>query len=188
MDQLVGAFSLFRKPLSEPLPKIVHDNFSPKGSLRKLACPIPLQDVEIDYTNGMPGKSQKRPSNLSTGNKISKNTPAWRQILLALTLVPLVAGGVLILLWAFDVFLWQPPDNQLTVAVLFVFFSFSASNFLQGKWLVGLGWFLLMIADGILLSQVRGTVQIAAIVVGIIALIIFAVEIILRLRSQRKTK
>ncbi|RPI81421.1 MAG: hypothetical protein EHM41_20685 [Chloroflexi bacterium] len=110
-----------------------------------------------------------------------------KQILLALTLVPLIAGGVLILLWAFDVELWEPPDTQLTVAVLFIFLSFAASNLIQRNWLPAVGWFLLMLADAVLLSQLRGPTQMIAIGIGIAALLLFAVEIFHRLRSRTHT-
>lgn len=136
----------------------------------------------------MPNKGYRKPSRAVARKKETRGPSSpWKQILLALTLVPLIAGGLLILLWAFDVELWEPPDTQLTIAVLFIFLSFAASNLIQRNWLPAVGWFLLMLADAVLLSQLRGPTQIIAIGVGVAALLLFAVEIYHRLRARSKT-
>jgi hypothetical protein len=131
----------------------------------------------------VPEISPKKSSRALSHEKTAQRTN-WKQIFLALSLVPLVAGVILIIMWAMDFFLWQPPDTQVTIAVLFIFLSFSASNFFQDKRLLAVGWFLLMIADGLLLSQLRGPGQILAIILGVIALGLFTFEVFRRVRSQ----
>jgi hypothetical protein len=161
---------------------------SAKGSLSKITIHLPLHTAKKDYTTRMPdNRSTKQARNKSQKSAISR-APRWKQLLLALSLVPLIAGGLLILLWAIDVLILQPADTQLTVGVMFVLLSFAVSNLVQANWLAAAGWLLLMVADGLLLSQQRGSIQYIAIAIGVAAVILFAIEIVRRLRAQNKLR
>lgn len=98
-----------------------------------------------------------------------KRSPA-RNVWLMLTLVPLVAGILLIFAWAMDFVLLEDAQLQLFVGILFFLLSFAASNALQKRWNLAAGWGLLMIADLILLGSLNLWAQIAAMVVGVIGL------------------
>jgi lipoprotein signal peptidase len=102
---------------------------------------------------------------------------SWSRLLLALTLVPLVIGGLLILAWGLDMVIWDPPETQVWVGILFILFSFAASNSIQRKWYPAIGWGLLAIADFMLFRWIILPIQILAgifVVIGV-GLIIYEV-------------
>ncbi len=102
----------------------------------------------------------------SKSKSASPSQPGWVKLALALTLVPLVAGIVFIILWAIDVYLWPDPLAQALIGVLFILFSFAANNALQRKWIASGGWGLLCLADLLLLTTLDLRLQIPAIVAG----------------------
>lgn len=93
-----------------------------------------------------------------------------RSLLLALTLVPLVAGVLFIVAWAFDVRLVGRLEDQAFLGLLFILAGFALSNLIQGKALLAAGWTLLFIADFLLLTQVRIQVQIPALILAVLGL------------------
>lgn len=108
----------------------------------------------------------KRSLPKSKSKSASTSQPGWVKLALALTLVPLVAGIVFIILWAIDVYLWPDPLAQALIGVLFILFSFAANNALQRKWIAAGGWGLLSLADLLLLTTLDLRLQIPAIVAG----------------------
>jgi len=92
--------------------------------------------------------------------------PNWVKLALALTLVPLVAGLLFIILWAIDIYLWDDPLAQSLVGILFILFSFAANNALQRKWVPAGGWGLLFVADLFLLTSMDLRFQIPALIAG----------------------
>ncbi len=92
--------------------------------------------------------------------------PTWVKLALALTLVPLVAGVLFIVLWAIDLYLWDDPLAQALIGVLFILLSFAANNSLQRKWVAAGGWGLLFLADLLLLTSMDLRFQIPALVAG----------------------
>lgn len=108
----------------------------------------------------------KRSQPVSTRKPAPSSRPGWVKLALALTLVPLVAGLLFILLWAIDVYLWPDPLAQALIGVLFILFSFAANNALQLKWVAAGGWGLLSVADLLLLTSLDLRWQIPAIVAG----------------------
>jgi uncharacterized membrane protein len=101
-----------------------------------------------------------------------KSTPAvqpnWVKLGLALTLVPLIAGVLFIILWALDMILWDDPLAQALIGILFILFSFATNNAFQSKWVLAAGWGLLGVADLLLLTNMDLRWQIPAMIVGFI--------------------
>ena len=95
---------------------------------------------------------------------------SWTRLLLALTLVPMVLGILLIGAWALDLEIFDEPQTQTLVGILFILFSFAASNGLQKKRNLAIGWSLLTIADLVLLFWVELWAQILAIIAGVAGL------------------
>lgn len=109
-----------------------------------------------------PKKRKKR-----KGTKRSKEA-SGKNLLLSLTLVPLVIGILLIGAWGLDLYVFDDPQTQPLVGLLFMLFSFSASNALQKKRNLAIGWILLFLADLVLLLWVELWAQIIAIISGVI--------------------
>lgn len=107
-------------------------------------------------------------------------------ILLSLTLVPLVIGLLLIGAWAIDIYIFDDPDVQTLIGLLFMLFSFAVSNSLQKKKNLAIGWWLLTIADGILLLWVEFWAQILAIIAGVVGAGFILYEFYQRWREDRK--
>ena len=119
--------------------------------------------------------------------KKASSAASWSRLLLALTLVPLVIGGLLILAWALDMILWEPPDTQVWVGILFILLSFAASNTIQRKWYPALGWALLAIADFIVFRWINLSIQIVAGVLAVFGSGLILFEIYRTWRAQRQT-
>ena len=110
---------------------------------------------------------------------------AWKNVLLALTLVPLVIGVLLVVLWAgLDIDLWDARENQVVVGTLFILLSFGLSNAVQKNWMASAGWLLLMAGDAVLLTTRNLTVQIASGVLGGLGLIFLIVAILKKAHAQ----
>ncbi len=97
-------------------------------------------------------------------------------LLLTLTLVPLVAGLILIGAWALDISIFEDAQSQVTVGILFFLLSFAASNALQKRWRLATGWSLLMCADLVILAWRNVAAQVAAIVLGVVGLVFLVIE------------
>ena len=95
---------------------------------------------------------------------------SWTRLLLALTLVPMVLGLMLIGAWALDFEIFDEPQTQTLVGILFILFSFAASNGLQKKRNLAIGWSLLTVADLVLLLWIELWAQILAIIAGVVGL------------------
>ena len=119
------------------------------------------------------------------GRKSSK--PYWGLVGLTLTLVPLVMGALLILAWALDMNLFDQPQTQIYVGLLFILLGFAASNALQKRGLITAGWLLLAAADFILLTWVNLYLQILAFLVGGLGLVLLLYEFYQRFQEQRRT-
>ena len=119
-----------------------------------------------------------------TKKSISKNKQSDPQrrstlggnLLLTLTLVPLVIGIILIIAWALDISIFDEPQLHVTVGILFFLFSFTASNVLQKRWMLAAGWGLLMSADIIILAWLHVWAQSAALVVGLSGVVLLGIE------------
>lgn len=109
-------------------------------------------------------------------------------ILLALTLVPLVIGGLLILAWGLDIDIWDPAEVQVWIGILFILLSFAASNALQKKWYPAAGWLLLSVADFMLLRWIALWIQVIAFVMAAVGIGLVLFEFIRAWRANARDK
>ncbi|MGB8980881.1 MAG: hypothetical protein WCC12_03315 [Anaerolineales bacterium] len=115
--------------------------------------------------------SKKRPV------KNAKAAPGpGRNVLLALTLVPPIIGLLLIAAWVLDIPIFDDPQSQVTVAVLFLLLGFALSNVVQKRWRLAAGWGLLMLADLVILVWLEVWAQAAAIGLGLLGLFFLGIE------------
>lgn len=119
--------------------------------------------------------------------KIKQKPGGWKNLLLALSLVPLVAGIFLIIAWALDWDITGSLENQVFVGILFLLLSFTMSNLVQQRWLLGFGWLLLALADFLILLTLDSSIQITAVVIGIAGLVLIGFRYFQQI-SQRSTK
>jgi hypothetical protein len=120
----------------------------------------------------MTKKSSARSKRLSA----QKSSSPGNNVLLMLTLVPLVIGVLFIGAWALDMSILEDAQSQITVGILFFLFSFAASNALQKRWKLAAGWGLLICADLVLLAWLDLWAQLVAIGFGLVGLIFLASE------------
>lgn len=113
-----------------------------------------------------------------------ENRPAWLNIALALTLLPLASGILLIIAWAMDFSVIGPLESQAFFGLFLILISFTLSNLFQKKWGLFLGWLLLSAADFLLLNWVSFVVQIIAFGMLGAGLIILAVAFYRQLQAN----
>ena len=118
----------------------------------------------------------KKPPSRSKKTDTQKRSSPGRNVLLTLTLVPLVVGILFIGAWALDISIVDDAQSQVTVGVLFFLLSFAASNALQERWRLAAGWGLLMCADLFLWASLELWAQVTAIVLGGVGLTFLAME------------
>lgn len=99
-----------------------------------------------------------------------------RNLLMTLTLVPLVVGIILIGAWVLDINIFDDPQPQIIVGIFFFLLSFTASNAVQRKWIISGSWGLLAIADIITLIWLNVAAQTVAILIGIAGLVLLGVQ------------
>jgi hypothetical protein len=116
--------------------------------------------------------------------KIEVQRSPWQNVFLALSLVPLVAGALLILAWALDWDLIGALENQVYIGILFLLLSFTISNLVQQRWLLFAGWLLLLVADFLFLVWVNPLAQILAGVLGIVGAILIGYRYFQQIASQ----
>ena len=115
---------------------------------------------------------------ISRNNKSTRRqqTGSGSNLLLTLTLVPLIIGVLLIGAWVLEIDVFDDPQLQVTVGILFFLLSFAASNVLQKRWRLAAGWGLLICADLIILVWLHVWAQSVAILVGLFGLVLLGVE------------
>jgi hypothetical protein len=131
----------------------------------------------------MPKKTQRNSKQPTPGKRSSPG----KNVLLALTLVPLVIGIILIGAWVLDLELLENPQSQITVGIFFFLLTFTASNAIQKRWRLAAGWGLLAIADIVTLAWLNLAAQVVAISVGLVGIILLGIEFY-RQYQQGKTK
>jgi len=104
-----------------------------------------------------------------------QNSPG-KNVLLSLTLVPLVIGIILIGAWALDIELLDNPQSQITVGIFFFLLTFTTSNTIQKRWRLAGGWGLLAAADLVTLAWLNVAAQIIALSVGVVGLVLLGAE------------
>ena len=111
----------------------------------------------------------------SKKNKRMKRTSPGKNILLMLTLVPVVVGLLLILAWALD-FEILANQSEVQVGLFFLLFGFTLSNVLQKRFGLAAGWGSLAVADLIILTWWNIWAQAIASIAGLSGLAFLGVE------------
>ena len=126
----------------------------------------------------------------SKGKKTSptKKSSPGRNVLLSLTLVPLVIGLILVGAWALDLEILGDPQSQVIVGVFFFLVSFAASNALQKRWRLAGGWGLLAVADLVTLAWLNLAAQVIALGLGLVGVILLGIEFYNQYRQNKKDK
>lgn len=127
----------------------------------------------------------KKSSSRNTKPNTEKKSSPGRNVLLTLTLVPLIIGVLLIGAWALDILLLEDDQSQITIGILFFLLSFAASNALQKRWRLAAGWALLMCADLVILAWLDVRAQIVAAGFGLVGLFFLAAEFYQQYRQNK---
>lgn len=130
----------------------------------------------------------KQSSKLSSASRPSDQLRPWPKRFLSLSLVPIIAGVVLIALWALDINVIGSSDSQPLVGLFFVLLGFMMSNAFQKLWRLALGWLLIAAADILLLIPAQDAVRYAAIAIGAVGLVLLIAEIAARVRQAQQTR
>ncbi len=120
----------------------------------------------------MSTKSTSKKKSITSSRRF---TPG-RNLLLTLTLVPFIIGVLLIGAWLLDIEIFEAPQVHVTVGILFFLLSFAISNLLQRRWMLAIGWGLLMVADLIVFAWLHILAQGFALVVGLIGVVFLGIE------------
>ncbi len=115
-------------------------------------------------------------------------TPAWKRLLLTLTLVPLAIGILLLIAWMLDLEIFGNPERLPPVASFFILLSFTASNLIQAHWLLATGWGLLSVASLLLWLSTSSTVLIASYILGGLGLILLGLQYFRRISQTSRGK
>lgn len=133
----------------------------------------------------MPKKrSQKYNKKLSS----KKRSSPTKNVLLSLTLVPLIIGVILIGAWVLDLEFLENPQSQVTVGIFFFLLAFTMSNAIQKRWQLAAGWGLLAIADIVTLAWLNVAAQIIALSVGLIGIVLLGIEFYKQYREGKTKK
>jgi len=127
------------------------------------------------------------PQNKKKKTSIKRSSPG-KNVFLALTLVPLVIGIILIGAWVLDLEILDNQQSQITVGIFFFLLSFTASNAIQKRWRLAIGWGLLAIADIVTLGWLNVAIQIVAISIGLIGVILLGIEFYKQYQQGEKKK
>ena len=117
-----------------------------------------------------------------------KRSSPGRNVLLALTLVPLVIGIILIGAWVLDLEILDNSQSQITVGVFFFLLSFTTSNAIQKRWRLAIGWGLMAIADIVTLAWLNLIAQVVALFLGVIGVILLGIEFYKQYQKGRTKK
>lgn len=133
----------------------------------------------------MPKKqSQKYNKKLSS----KKRSSPTKNVLLSLTLVPLIIGVILIGAWVLDLEFLENPQSQVTVGIFFFLLAFTMSNAIQKRWQLAAGWGLLAVADIVTLAWLNVAAQIIALSVGLIGIVLLGIEFYKQYREGKTKK
>jgi hypothetical protein len=129
----------------------------------------------------MAKKSAKKNKRKKKRNSLGKN------ILLTLTLVPVVLGLLLVLAWALDLEILQ-NQSEVQVGIFFLLAGFTLSNTLQKKYRLAAGWGSLAVADLIILTWWNIWAQGVASIVGLVGLTFLGIEFYNRYQQDKLEK
>ena len=123
----------------------------------------------------------------NTTNKLSskKRSSPGKNILMTLTLVPMIIGVILIGAWALEIEVLK-NQSEVTVGVLFFLLGFAASNAFQKRYKLAAGWGALAVADLILLTWLSVWAQGVALVVALIGIVYLGIEFYKQYRRDKE--
>lgn len=128
--------------------------------------------------------SKKSPRSSNPTLKKAARSPG-KNVLMTLTLVPLAVGIILIGAWVLDIEILHDPQAQIVVGIFFFLLSFTASNAIQKKWLLCLGWALLAVADLVTLVWLNLAAQVIAILFGGAGVVLLGVQFFRQYRQGK---
>jgi cation transport ATPase len=131
--------------------------------------------------------TNKATSKNKQGSSRRKSSPG-RNLLLTLSLVPLVIGILLIGAWVLDISIFDESQLHVTVGILFLLLSFTLSNVIQKRWRLAAGWGLLMFADIIVLIWFNVWAQMFAVSVGLVGVVFIGIEFYKQYQQGKSTK
>jgi len=111
----------------------------------------------------------------SKKSKRKRRTSLGKNVILMLTLVPVVIGLLLIVAWALELEILE-NQSEVQVGIFFLLLGFFLSNVLQKKYGLAAGWGALAAADFIVLSWWNIWAQVIASIAGLSGLIFLGVE------------
>ena len=120
----------------------------------------------------------------SKKKKKGKRSSLGKNLLLTLTLVPVVIGLLLILAWALDLEILE-NQSEIQVGIFFFLLGFALSNVLQKKYGLAAGWGALAIADLIILTWWNVWAQVIAAVAGLAGLVFLGIEFYKQYRQDK---
>jgi len=123
----------------------------------------------------------------SKKNKRKRRASLGKNILLTLTLVPIVLGILLVLAWALDLEILQ-NQSEAQVGIFFLLAGFALSNTLQKNYRLAAGWGSLAVADLIVLTWWNIWAQAVASIAGLIGLIFLGIEFYKRYQQDKLEK
>jgi hypothetical protein len=103
-----------------------------------------------------------KPSIQKASSKHGHQKRSWEKWVLLLAMVPLAVGILLIISAFTDAVVWGTPRKQVLMGVLYILFSFVASNAIQKQWNLAAGWTLLGLAIWLGLNHQETVVKIIA--------------------------
>lgn len=130
--------------------------------------------------------ADKHASKKSSLSRPGAKAPPAKNLLLMLSLLPLIAGVLLVFAWVLDINIWGDAQFQVSLAILLMLVSFAISNAVQKLWFLAAGWTLLAVADLILILLVDYRYQIVAFVIGGVGLVLVGYEFFRRIQAQGK--
>lgn len=110
----------------------------------------------------------------------------WQQLLLLVTVVPMLAGIFLFVASWFDIQLFGTPESQTVSGALLALLGFTAANAIQKLWRLAAGW--LLIACGIWLATAApGTPFLwAGVALGVVGAVFVLWAFVVRYRQVRQ--
>jgi hypothetical protein len=121
----------------------------------------------------------------SKKKKKRERSSLGRNILLTLTLVPVVIGLLLILAWALDMEILE-NQSEVQVGIFFLLLGFALSNTLQKKYGLAVGWGSLAIANLIILTWWNLWAQVIAGAAGLAGLVFLGIEFYKQYRQDKE--
>jgi hypothetical protein len=121
----------------------------------------------------------------SKRKKKRERSSLGKNILLTLTLVPVVLGLLLLLAWALDFEILE-NQSEIQVGIFFLLLGFALSNVLQKKFGLAAGWGSLAIADLIILTWWNVWAQVTAAIAGLAGLIFLGIEFYKQYRRDKE--